>query len=204
MKAYILLFISTLIFVNSANLVTEEELEQIRAQILENHNYHRRIHQAEPLTRDSNLEKIAQAYSEKLANEIKSLTHSGNGYGENLYSCWASNRICVNGTHASERWYSEEEKYDYDKPGYTSGIGHFTQLVWVGSKKLGCGAACNSDKNCYVTCNYSPAGNYLGEFEENVLRPIIDEDKDGNGENNGIYLTTNKIAFIISFLILLI
>jgi uncharacterized protein YkwD len=183
---------------NAANVLTEDQLEKIRADILENHNYHRGIHQADNLIRNSNLEQIAQKYSEKLAAKNSGLTHSNNGYGENLYSCWASRGICVTGEKASEKWYSEEQKYDYDKPGYTSGIGHFSQLVWVGSKEIGCGAACTSTNECYVTCNYSPAGNYIGEFEENVLRPLNPID------DNGKYLTANKILFFISFLIFLI
>ena len=195
MKA-IFILISILIVVKSSDL-TPEQLEQIRADILENHNYHRGIHQADNLIRDPDLEEIAQKYSEQLANKNSGLTHSNNGYGENLYSCWGYG-ICVTGEAVSEKWYSEEQKYDYDKPGFTSGIGHFSQLVWVGTEKIGCGAACTKTNECYVTCNYYPRGNYNGEFEENVLRPLNPID------DNGKYLTANKILLFISFLIFLI
>ena len=45
-----------------------------------------------------------------------------------------------------------------------SGIGHFTQVVWKGSEKLGCGVGCGSNNFCYVTCKYYPAGNNLSQF----------------------------------------
>ena len=60
-------------------------------------------------------------------------------------------------------------QYDFKNPGFKSGTGHFTQLVWKGSKQIGCGAACNSNNKCYLTCNYYPPGNYLGQFENNVF-----------------------------------
>ena len=74
---------------NEVIILAGTDLETIRKNILENHNYHRRRHQVGDLTRNSEIEKIAQSYSEKLAStgEFK---HSGNTYkgtklGENLY-----------------------------------------------------------------------------------------------------------------------
>ena len=84
------------------------------------------------------------------------MQHSGNKkYGEKLYYCWSSAGICVTGTKASQSWYSEVKLYNFNSPGYTKGVGHFTQLVWKGSKQIGCGAVCNIKNNCYVTCNYN-------------------------------------------------
>ena len=191
-----LIFILILVVAKASDL----NLEEIREEILENHNYHRRIHQVDDLERDSEIEAMAQAYSEKLANEIGDLVHSYvAGYGENLYYCWSSSGICVSGEEASEEWYKEISKYNFDNPGYISGTGHFTQLVWKSSKKIGCGAACNSANKCYVTCNYSPQGNIINGnyFAENVLRPLDEA-------NKGLYLNKNKILSIIFVIILLI
>jgi hypothetical protein len=48
--------------------------------------------------------------------------------------------------------------------------GHFTQLVWKNTERVGAGIAYNSDRTkVYVVAQYSPPGNYLGQFEENVL-----------------------------------
>lgn len=49
--------------------------------------------------------------------------------------------------------------------------GHFTQVVWKSSQKLGVGFALTGDgKTLYVVAQYSPPGNYMGQFGQNVLR----------------------------------
>ena len=63
-------------------------------------------------------------------------------------------------------------------------------------KEIGCGAACNNDNKCYVTCNYYPPGNFIGEFQDNVF-PLKDNDN-----KNGI--TTKIIIFIIVFILLIV
>jgi hypothetical protein len=70
-------------------------------------------------------------------------------------------------------WGSERTKYNFNKPGFSASTGHFTQVVWKGSRSVGCGwKRCSGGKGkaqgIYVVCQYSPAGNYLGEFEKNV------------------------------------
>ena len=62
--------------------------------------------------------------------------------------------------------------YDFDNPGWNAkpGTGHFTQVVWKASTQLGIG---KEEKNgcIYVVGRYSPAGNIMGDFESNVLKP---------------------------------
>jgi hypothetical protein len=48
--------------------------------------------------------------------------------------------------------------------------GHFTQVVWKGSKLLGLGKAKAKNGKCYVVANYYPAGNFQKKFKENVGR----------------------------------
>ncbi len=50
-------------------------------------------------------------------------------------------------------------------------IGHFTQVVWRNSTKMGVARASNSSGWTYVVTNYSPPGNYVGQYDENVLPP---------------------------------
>ena len=103
---------------------------------------------------------------------------------ENLYFCYASWGICVTGKDASQSWYNEVSQYDFKNPGFKSGTGHFTQLVWKGSKQIGCGAACNSNNKCYLTCNYYPPGNYLRQFENNVF-PLRESGGDSGSGSTG-------------------
>jgi len=64
-------------------------------------------------------------------------------------------------------WYDEVTNpgYDFKNPGFSSGIGHFTALVWKSSTKLGCGIS-----GVYVVCRYCDGpGNYMGQFPDNVF-----------------------------------
>ena len=49
--------------------------------------------------------------------------------------------------------------------------GHFSQVVWVGSRAVGFGRSQASDGTVYVVGQYSPAGNYVGQWPNNVLPP---------------------------------
>ena len=46
-----------------------------------------------------------------------------------------------------------------------TGCGHFTQLVWKGSKKLGLGVAQDRSGKRYVVAQYDPVGNLKGKYE---------------------------------------
>ncbi|KAG2228380.1 hypothetical protein INT48_005934 [Thamnidium elegans] len=63
-------------------------------------------------------------------------------------------------------------KYDYNTG--TSGNGgvtdHFTQVVCKGTTEIGCGATICND-GAFSVCNYSPPGNFRGEFLANVFKP---------------------------------
>lgn len=47
--------------------------------------------------------------------------------------------------------------------------GHFSQVVWRGSREFGIGKAKGSDGKWIVVANYWPAGNVLGKFVDNVF-----------------------------------
>ncbi len=127
-----------------------------------------------PLTWDPDLAAIAQAYSERLASTGCGLTHSSNGYGENLY--WQRG-LHVSAADVVESWYEEVACYTYGKfmrgdacdtactdAMNASGCGHYTQVVWRNTERLGCGmATCSSGAEIW-TCNYDPAGNYIGQY----------------------------------------
>ena len=93
-------------------------------------------------------------------------------YGENIYfaspSDGSSAAAIANTDVASRAWYEQEEGlYMYDGQ-FSSNTGHFTQMVWKSSCKLGCGYTEN-----FVVCRYSPQGNFLGQFEDNVMPPMV-------------------------------
>merc|ERR1719327_622481 len=84
----------------------------------------------------------------------------------------SSNDFRVNfDTTPTDRWYSEIKDYDFSNPGFKPNVGHFTQVVWKSTTKLGCGTA-SDGPNVYVTCRYDPGGNMMGAFADNV-QPLL-------------------------------
>ena len=69
-----------------------------------------------------------------------------------------------------ESFLDEATSYDFEKGDGNAKTGHFTQVVWRSSKKLGVGAAqSNVSGAWYVVCNYFPPGNVRGDFNNNVF-----------------------------------
>ncbi|KAI0086018.1 CAP domain-containing protein [Irpex rosettiformis] len=113
--------------------------------------------------------------TQQWAKQCKFQHSQGNGkYGENLAAGTGNAYGFSNGL---QDWMNEASKYDYNHPGFSSATGHFTQVVWKSSKQVACAIA-----NCgpgtifgqpskMIVCRYSPAGNVIGHFPENVGRP---------------------------------
>ncbi|XP_048767633.2 cysteine-rich venom protein Mr30-like [Ostrea edulis] len=76
--------------------------------------------------------------------------------GQNLL--WSEFRITWNVTIYA-LYVSEVSKFTYGGPN-PPGVGHYTQIVWADSIKVGCGYAhCQTKGLHYYVCNYSPGGN---------------------------------------------
>ncbi|CAF1465027.1 unnamed protein product [Rotaria sordida] len=152
---------------------------KFQGDMLKLHNHYRARHCAPPLVLSQQLNQIAQSYAEHLA-ATSTFEHSGNQLGseqlgENLFMQWISfGRPTASGREAMQSWYNEIGMYDFDKPKYSKETGHFTQMVWRSSRKLGVGIAYSPKGNeVYIVANYYPAGNTInpGYFENNVLPP---------------------------------
>ncbi len=92
-------------------------------------------------------------------------------YGENLHFISPySNYDC---TPIVKAWYNEIKDYNYNDPSNSKGmVGHFTQVVWKSSLRVGCAQAYSKNsKKLYTVCSYDPPGNYVAEDKENVLKP---------------------------------
>lgn len=77
-----------------------------------------------------------------------------------------------NWTEATKAWYDEVEDFDkkqidcFEDGEGPRPTGHFTQLVWATSWRMGCGYTVHKRGKEYVelyTCNYGPAGNVKNE-----------------------------------------
>jgi len=144
---------------------------EFQQSALDTHNKYRRKHHVGNLVLSKDLCNIAQKYAETMAR-TGNFAHSrgkynGKNMGENLFACYG---IKITGKMMTDDWYNEVSQYNFNNPGFVSGTGHFTQVVWKGSREVGFGFAQARDGYYYGVANYYPAGNYLNEFEENVLR----------------------------------
>lgn len=156
-------FVTAVIFVTllqfsgaSAQSITAEE----QNAIIEKHNAYRAQHCVPPLAWSDELAASAQQWANKCGKK-----HGAHGkFGENL--AWGATRTAAN---AVDDWYKEVNRYNYGKPGFAHGIGHFTQMIWKNTTKVGCGATrCNSKVGYLWVCRYAPAGNWFGQFQKNV------------------------------------
>jgi uncharacterized protein YkwD len=149
---------------------TKLDLNELRQEALTAHNQYRQKHRAPPLKLNIELNEIAQRYAEELAAkdlfQHSQNTWKGENIGENLFMC---SGYLITGHAMTKSWYDEIKDYNFNKATFSSGTGHFTQVVWVDSQYVGFGAA-KSRSGYYIgVANYYPAGNFLGQFYKNVL-----------------------------------
>ncbi|KAL4284834.1 hypothetical protein GQ457_16G031160 [Hibiscus cannabinus] len=82
--------------------------------------------------------------------------------GENIF--WGSGSMW-RPSDAVSAWADEEKYYDYDSNSCEEGqmCGHYTQIVWKNSRRIGCARVVCDTGDVFMTCNYDPPGNYVGE-----------------------------------------
>ena len=144
---------------------------QFQKDSLNEHNLLRKKHHVGDLILNKELCDIAQKYADKLA-ATDTFQHSksnfkGKPMGENLFACCGMD---ITGKLMTDSWYDEIKDYNFNNPGFKGSTGHFTQVVWNGSKQVGFGFAKSNTGYYYGVANYFPAGNYINEFEKNVLK----------------------------------
>ncbi len=133
--------------------------------ILNAHNAYRRQHCAPALTWSAQLAAGAQAWADACTRQHSKEAWSSQACcGENLY--WGSGTK-GGATDAVKWWYDEVSKYNFNAPQWSNNVAHFTQVVWKGTKQIGCGVARCGDQNYWV-CRYAPTGNW-NVTEQGVL-----------------------------------
>ena len=126
---------------------------------LNTHNAARARYGAPPLLWSPTLAAYAQTVSDTCV-----FRHSNGPYGENL----AIGRPALSCAAAVGLWVAEESSWS---PGgdFSVATGHFTQVVWKGTERVGCAVArCGGEIGDFITCSYHKAGNVLGRFGANV------------------------------------
>uniref|UniRef100_A0A0K0F595 CAP domain-containing protein (inferred by orthology to a human protein) n=1 Tax=Strongyloides venezuelensis TaxID=75913 RepID=A0A0K0F595_STRVS len=128
-------------------------------------NQERQIHRAGELTVNQELEKTAQQRADELAQKNpKYSTIWKNGESNAHVSKNDLSKLV-------DEWYGQRHSYDYNNPegNFVLKTGDFSQLVWDGSKTIGCGVS-NNGPDYYGVCIYNPPGNVAGEYQRNVKK----------------------------------
>ncbi|CAH2051924.1 unnamed protein product [Thlaspi arvense] len=122
------------------------------------HNQARQVVGVDPIQWDDRVAAFAQSYLDRLRSDCN-LIHSGGPYGENL----AMNSRDLSGVGAVNMWVGEKANYNYPLNTCNGDCGHYTQVVWRKSVRVGFGKTrCNSG-GTIISCNYDPPGNYVNE-----------------------------------------
>lgn len=127
----------------------------------EAHNVIRRTYDVPDLIWDTELVTVSEEWIVHLAQTGCNLEHNWDSpLGENLF--WSNYQETYGGVVDS--WASEVEYYDYTSNSCATNqmCGHFTQLVWSTTERVGCAVGACPDGSEIWMCNYDPPGNYSG------------------------------------------
>jgi pathogenesis-related protein 1 len=138
-------------------------------EALDFHNKVRKEVNVDPLEWSVELAAYAQEWADFLANKNSCriahrvmLGKNTKMAGENVFMGMG---MSFNALYASKTWYREKKNYDpADSP--NSGFqntGHYTQMVWRKTVKVGIGIAVCKSGATIIVANYDPAGNFIGE-----------------------------------------
>jgi hypothetical protein len=140
-------------------------MSSIVQETLDAHNALRAAHGAPPLEWSDECAEHAQMQADAMAaagSIFHDNTEGPSGrHGQNVAMAMPE----IDATMAIKMWYNEVNDPGHDFSGeFSGGTGHFTQVVWAGTTHVG--LAING---CYVSANYLPAGNMMGDFQANVF-----------------------------------
>ncbi|KAK0413575.1 hypothetical protein QR680_006878 [Steinernema hermaphroditum] len=115
---------------------------------------------------DCELERMAQNWANRCVYQ-----HSGQNVGENIFKSSSTAQDDSFVLQATDLWWNElaEKGVSRVSPNYkftrflaSTFVGHYTQMAWARTTKIGCGHARCPTMN-FVVCNYSEQGNWLDE-----------------------------------------
>jgi len=163
-----------------------EELPAVMQEVLDQHNLYRCMHDVPLFEWDTDIEARAQSWADNgvYAHSTSDFREQEGEYcGENIAWGYPSR----SGFDSTQAWYNEILDTEgglgltdtMNAPGGEA-LGHYTQIVWQGSTRLGCGvgratATTQNLEGDFWVCQYCKGGNYQGQFTDNVFSPTKTE-----------------------------
>lgn len=149
---------------NTGSLLSAKEAKDA----LDFHNQARAEVGVEPLTWSAEISSYAQEWANYLATQNncqlkhRSQAENPKKYGENIALRPPQSGSAL---ESSKAWYSEISKFQNVVLNSSNwyAAGHYSQMIWRNTKKLGIGAAKCKNGYYIVVGNYDPPGNYMGQ-----------------------------------------
>ncbi|KAI9785503.1 MAG: hypothetical protein M1839_009244 [Geoglossum umbratile] len=150
------------------------------SRAVNSHNVHRANHSAGAVSWDTELASIAAQIAASCKFEHDTST-GGGGFGQNIAAGTPPENVAK---VVSDQWYNSEvalfTQYGIASPdmGDFHAWGHFSQVVWKDTDRIGCatqqcsGGVSGVPSNVppyFTVCNYRNTGNVIGYFDKNVL-----------------------------------
>ena len=137
------------------------------ARIVAAHNAERARAGVPSIQWDNDLGSAAAAYARQMAitgRFAHSDRHARRGIGENL---WMGSHgsfsveAMVGGWASEKRWFAPGTFPNVSRTGNWEDVGHYTQMIWPTTTRVGCALASTSQVD-YLVCRYATAGNMDG------------------------------------------
>ena len=142
----------------------------LKSRMLASHNAARARVGSAPLVWDATLASSAAVWARNLANTNRFIHDPNYRDGENL---WRGSKGIFTTDQMVDRWIAESQFFkpgvfpNVSTDGNWTSVGHYTQVVWHSTTRVGCALASNAMTDVLV-CRYTPLGNINGR---NPLAP---------------------------------
>lgn len=137
----------------------------LRRVMLARHNAARGAVGVPPLAWDDALAADARDYAEQMARSGRFVHADQHAQGENLFT---GTRGAYSYAEMIDLWTAERRDFvnaptpGFSRTGRAGDVAHYTQIVWRGSRDVGCALASNA-RDDFLVCRYTPAGNIVGQ-----------------------------------------
>ncbi len=135
------------------------EAASLADNMLAAHNAVRQAVGVPALACSGQLAAFAQQWADELVARGKFVHRRNSPYGENLYEIAGAR---TNPRGVVDQWAAESKNYRYGSNTCLGVCGHYTQIVWRDTRRVGCAVAGTATTEVWV-CNYDPPGNWIGK-----------------------------------------